>query len=235
MMERIPPEPLTVVCVLRTGAYHGRCYTAEWVTRLQAMVAKNLSRPHRFVCLTDLDEIDGVEVIKLRYALPGWWSKLEMFGLDVQGKCVYLDLDVLITGSLDEIAAYDAPMAFTPPHHVLVGKPLRNRAGVIERYQTSCISWSPKHGRDILFRFGPSMLNRYRSDQDWIAALYPYWPLMPKDWFCKLRTCYDGPPPGVKVVLMMPEKNDVAAQKYPWVKELWFGDLLGAQGGVAHT
>ncbi len=66
--------PLTIACVLRSG---GR-YSPIWVRRLKAMVAKNLSLPHEFVCLTDMN-VDGVDTILLRKCWPKWWSKIELW------------------------------------------------------------------------------------------------------------------------------------------------------------
>lgn len=56
------------------------------VDTLQRMVARNLSEPHEFVCITESD-------------LPGWWGKVRLFQVD--GRNLWLDLDVVITGSLD--------------------------------------------------------------------------------------------------------------------------------------
>ncbi len=102
----ILPDSLTVACVLRSGGV----YTAEWVCKLRDGVARNLTVPHRFICLTDLEhEVEGagVEVIRLPKDWKGWWSKLCLFapGL-ITGRALYLDLDTIVVGSLDEIAAY---------------------------------------------------------------------------------------------------------------------------------
>jgi len=93
---------ITVVCVLRSGGV----YTAEWVQNLRHGVAGNMG-PHRFVCLTDTPmtvEQHGVEVIALANGWPGWWSKIEMFrpGL-FDGPVLYIDLDTVITGPLDDL------------------------------------------------------------------------------------------------------------------------------------
>lgn len=100
---------ITVACVLRTG---GR-YSAEWVAKLQRGVERHLSLPHRFLCLSDVNV--PCERIPLETDWPGWWSKLEMFrpGL-LTGPTLYFDLDSVIVGSLDAIAAH--PHDFTMCH-----------------------------------------------------------------------------------------------------------------------
>lgn len=93
---------LTVCCVLRSG---GR-YNAEWVRKLHDGVARNLSLPHRFVCLSDVDV--PCERLPLVEGWPGWWSKISLFryGLFV-GPVLYFDLDSVIVGSLDAIASHE--------------------------------------------------------------------------------------------------------------------------------
>lgn len=100
---------MTVACVLKTGRWRSSEYRPEWVRWLQRQVLLNVSVPVRFVCLSDV-EIDGVEAIPLTDDLPGWWSKIELFKHDL-GRALYLDLDTLIVGSLDELLAY--PHQFT--------------------------------------------------------------------------------------------------------------------------
>lgn len=90
---------LTVACVLRSGGD----FDAEYVRRLQAGVSEHLSLPHRFVCLSDVNV--PCERIVMRRLWPGWWSKLELFE-HFQGRTLYFDLDTVIVGSLDDIAAY---------------------------------------------------------------------------------------------------------------------------------
>lgn len=99
---------VTVACVLRSGGI----YNAEWVAKLQRGVARNLTLPHRFVCFSDVDV--PCERIPLETNWPGWWSKLEMFRRQIKGMTLYFDLDTVIVGSLDAIAAY--PHRFTMAH-----------------------------------------------------------------------------------------------------------------------
>ena len=99
----------TVVCVLRSG---GGVYGPRWVKALYRGVGENLSS-FEFVCLTDQTfHILGVETVPLKHGWPGWWAKVHMFepGL-FTGSVVYLDLDTLPVGSLEDIAAYPGQLA----------------------------------------------------------------------------------------------------------------------------
>lgn len=102
------PE-LAIACVLKVGRWQHADYRPEIVQWLQRQALLNVSVPVRFVCLSDV-EIDGVETIPLTDDLPGWWSKLELFKHDL-GRVLYLDLDTLIVGSLDEMLLH--PHRFT--------------------------------------------------------------------------------------------------------------------------
>jgi hypothetical protein len=234
-LSAISREALTVACVLWVGPFRQRRYTEQWVMRLKAMVERQLTIPHRFVCLSNV--CVPCERIPLTEGWPGWWSKLELFKHDLGERVLYLDLDVLVTDSLDELVSFPEPIAFMPPHHELLGEPApRSRPGLIPLYQTSCMVWSPPAGRLIYSRFEPNVMGHLHGDQDWIAKLFPHEATMPVEWFRKLRQCTQGPPEGVKVVLSMPWKNDAAAVKFPWVKKLWQGDgnLQRLEGNMAH-
>ena len=91
---------LDVVCVLRQGGKVG--YTAEWVQKLKRSVARNLTVPHRFVCVSDCT-VD-CKRIPLQYADSGFWSKLELFRPGMfAGRTLYIDLDTVICSNIDSI------------------------------------------------------------------------------------------------------------------------------------
>ena len=92
---------ITVVCVKAPPSEY---YTEEWVVKLKRGLERHLKADHRFVCLTN-DQIDGVETIPLERKFGYHWAKLECFrpGL-FKGPVVYMDLDVLFTGSMDFLA-----------------------------------------------------------------------------------------------------------------------------------
>lgn len=100
-------SPVNVIC-----AKWGTRYGSHYVNRLRAMVARHLSRPHRFVCFTDdaagLD--DGIETRPMpdipvplhRQVSP--WRKLALLAnplADLAGPTLFLDLDLVIVDSID--------------------------------------------------------------------------------------------------------------------------------------
>lgn len=97
----------------------GTAYGADDVNILQRMVARNLKAEHRFVCYTD--DASGLSEAVTHYPLPeihvpaehqkSPWRKISLFRPDLQGvsgRALFLDLDVVVTGALDEVAAYGA-------------------------------------------------------------------------------------------------------------------------------
>jgi len=205
-----------VVCVLKSGEFRGRQYSPDWVRRLQGMVQRHLEIPHRFVCFTD-QTIPGVHCILLDQNLPGWWSKIEMFRWSVSTRLLYLDLDVLVTGPLEPLINYPAPMALMP---AIITTP---KPGMVRRYQSSVMVWTPPEGKEIFESFNPDIMDKFHGDQDWIGHIKPNCPTFPPTWFCKLSRCHGRQPPNhIKVVLAQhPMSNDKAAEKYSWIREVW--------------
>lgn len=91
----------------------GAKYAPKYVERLKAGVNRNIKMPHRFVCITDDPTgltcetwpLPTPDLIKVR---DGCYSRLIMFSQDWQARnnidrLVCLDLDVVVTGSLDAL------------------------------------------------------------------------------------------------------------------------------------
>lgn len=75
------------------------------VRTLKRMVDRHLSEPCLFWCITEsICGIEGVYTIPPINDLPGWWGKTNLFSPRASTKRnLWLDLDVTITGSLDEL------------------------------------------------------------------------------------------------------------------------------------
>ena len=108
----VSSEVVNVLCMK-----WGTKYPAEYVNTLYSMVARNLSREFRFVCLTEdaaglNDQVEVFPLPELSVDLGGperGWNKLAVFAetlYDLKGKVLCLDLDLIITGSLDELFEY---------------------------------------------------------------------------------------------------------------------------------
>lgn len=119
---------VTVACVLRSGGV----YTPDWVAKLQAGVARSLSAPHRFVCLSDIEvpcerialELPVKNVGKLEksndwHVSSGWWHKIELFKKGrFTGPTIYFDLDTLFIGNIDFLTVFDKFYATSDPYNL---------------------------------------------------------------------------------------------------------------------
>jgi len=105
---------LNVICMK-----WGTKYSSEYVNKLYSMVERNLSVPFRFVCFTD--DADGIKDDVEIYSLPSvqipdgsperGWRKLTVFGeteAQLKGRCLFLDLDVVIVGGLNQFYEVDS-------------------------------------------------------------------------------------------------------------------------------
>lgn len=156
-------DTATVVMVYRSGGE----YTPEYVQRLKDGVEANTRLDPDFVCLTDkqdelTQQIGGVDFVELEHDYPGWWSKLEMFRL-VNQKCLYIDLDTIINGNIDDFLTYD--------HYFTMLKDFNDK---VDRPASGLIGWNGNF-RHILDEFSPDHIRTYTpgvgklGDQAWIA------------------------------------------------------------------
>jgi hypothetical protein len=103
----------------------GPLYGADYVNNLYAMARANCSGDIRFVCLTDdtsgiMDEVECFPCPEM--PAPGWqakpgWRKLTIYRKseylnNLSGDWLFLDLDVVITDSLDPFFAYQPESTF---------------------------------------------------------------------------------------------------------------------------
>jgi len=105
----------------------GTKYGPDYVNRLYAMVRRHLSGDFNFVCLTDdakgiRAEVQCLPIPPLDLDVPAGqpdraWKKLTTFEADLHGLCgtaLFLDLDVVVVGSLD--AFFEQPGEFLIIH-----------------------------------------------------------------------------------------------------------------------
>lgn len=205
---------LTVVCV-KTGTK----YPSLYVDRLAGAVRRNLSMTHRFVCATEQPE--GVEVDTIPPPkLPGWWAKLGLFQSpafgQLTGRILYLDLDVVITGPLDDLVNYPTGFAM----HRDFTRPLVNASavmvldvGVAEK------AWN-------VFAASPTQfMERHKQggDQEYLTKVYPKVDLLPLRWVVSYKLgAQNGPPKDARVVCFhgTPKPHECG----DWVRKAWNAD-----------
>jgi hypothetical protein len=203
---------LLVICVCKSGGE----YSAEWVRKLKDGVARNLTVPYEFKCLSDIEVPDR---IPLRHKWPGWWSKIELFR-EITGPTLYLDLDTVITGPLAHLVSLPHDFAMLRNFHVpefvgsgvmWFGKPQKH---VYERFCEKPFKWIEYHDRK---RDGP-----YLGDQAFIwEAMGKKVAHLPMETIKSYKFhCKDGLPENTSIVCFhgQPKLPDVKAD---WITENW--------------
>ncbi len=80
----------------------------RYVDSLMCSLRKHLAHPFEFLLLTDAEDATTLfadaRIERLIGGSHGWWAKMEMFRPELQlGKTLYVDLDNVVTGSLDRL------------------------------------------------------------------------------------------------------------------------------------
>ncbi|MGP1675908.1 MAG: hypothetical protein ACTS6J_01965 [Burkholderiales bacterium] len=184
---------LTVACV-QVENYLGR--GQEYVDKLLGMVARNFSRPHRFECITESDK-------------PSWFAKCDLFEPGrFCGRVLYLDLDTVICGSLDELAAIKGTVHLT------------DWGWAKNMYGNAIMVWDAGEHEEVWTRYTPDVPKRFRGDADWMFELGG-WPALPKGMNVSYRYhAKAGPPAGAVTVSMhgKPKPHEILTG---WVPKLW--------------
>jgi hypothetical protein len=218
-------DKLTVACV-RVGDKYGDDYT----TNLRAMVERHLQRPAVFKCITDQRVVPGWECLHADPAFPVWWQKVSLWRpAFFSGRVLYLDLDVVIVGSLDEIAEHKG--IFWDWHQT-------------HSYGSAVMCWDAGEHSEVwrwaheLEMNSDGITARWRNenyygDQDYITATAKMadslWPIFPPEWCVSYRThcgygSETGPPPGAKVVCChgTPKPAEIVLNSpHGWVAKMW--------------
>jgi hypothetical protein len=86
-----------VVTVFRSGGD----FLPQHVQALRRMVWEHSPPGTEFVCLSDT-QIRGMKTLPLFYSLPGFWAKMELFAPWMIGDFLFMDLDTVILGPIDD-------------------------------------------------------------------------------------------------------------------------------------
>ncbi len=210
---------LIVACV-----WWGDKYSKDYVNRLHAMVARNITMgvEGKFVCFTDQpDELHPqIEKRPLPTHLNGWFKKLWLFSRDLfdpEDRIVYFDLDTVIVGDLDPLIAYDGEFLILRDFYRPNG------------WQASVMAWRAGFGHRIFdewiaagnpekFRDGDQGWLEHCNKEGWISGecLQDKFPGM----FCSYKVdCHPFPPENSSVVVFHGEPKPHECSG--WVEAMW--------------
>lgn len=168
---------VTVLCVR-----YGHLYHQGYVERLRNMVARNITIPYKFACLTDDQRpISGVDIIHRPSAgyRRGWWHKVHMFDneLPLSGRILYFDLDVVIHNNIDKLV-----LNYNDSDFLGIRDFNRKFYSSWKNLNSSAMSWTHGNEKHIWseFKKNPSDAQKLQGDQDWIWKLskntLKFWP-----------------------------------------------------------
>ncbi|MBL4618423.1 MAG: hypothetical protein JKY46_12085 [Robiginitomaculum sp.] len=240
----------TIVC-MKWGTRYG----SEFVNRLYSSILRQTKRPTRLVCFTDdatgIDpnvQIEPIPDIKLPPHLINLpWRKLVMWKqplADLSGDVLFLDLDLVITGDLDEMFDFEQGRFCVIENWTQLGQGIGN---------TSAFRFPIGKYKHIFDRFQDDpdrFLKLYRIEQIYISkeiedmvfwpnkwcvsfkhSLLPRWPLnlfqaAPLPDNTKIVAFTGKPDPDDAMIGKWPEKHWYKKfYKYikpvPWINEHW--------------
>jgi hypothetical protein len=165
----------------------GTKFGAPYINRLYSMVSRNITPPFRFVCFTDVSdgvrsEVDCFDLPEMPGFMPqntrGKWPKSRLWAPtlgDLQGSFLFLDLDVVITASLDPFFEFGSEDDIVLAHNV--AKPFQ-RLGQTSIYRAPVGALAPL--QEIFARDPQAVADKYRYEQHFVTRNAPggvkFWP-----------------------------------------------------------
>ena len=144
----------------------GDRYSSDYVNRLFRAVSRNMKSNFNFACFTDQPKgMDpGITTFPIPpIEMPSWalstgWRKLCLFSKDlpISGQCLFLDLDLVVSGPLDDFFCYE-------PASIAI---IRNWVGFPRSL------WKPKSqiGNSSVFRFEArklELIEKFYGEMEW--------------------------------------------------------------------
>lgn len=217
----------------------GPLYPAYYTNKLYGMVRRHIQGPIRFVCLTDNAEGVRPEVeclpcptvdLPAPYNNTGWrkialWAR-ELPGM--QGDWLFLDLDVLVTGALDDFFDYEPDKTFIVMQNwTQPGQGIGN---------TSAFRFRVGQHPYIYDRLVPefdSILGQFNNEQIYISRTVSEMAYWPDDWCVLFKTHCVPPmprrwwrsptiPDGARIIAFPGDPNPHDAVRGNWPVKKWY-------------
>ncbi|ACL71574.1 conserved hypothetical protein [Thioalkalivibrio sulfidiphilus HL-EbGr7] len=220
----------------------GSLYGADYANKLYGMVRRNLSGDFRFVCLTDdptglRQEIETRPCPEIPIPAPynnRGWRKLTLWKstiFDLPGDWLYLDLDVVVTDSLEPFFEYDKDASFIVMQNwTQPGQGIGNTS--VYRFRVGAHDYL----YDELVGNTEGVLSSYRNSQTYISRTAKSIGFWPDPWCTLFKVqCVPGfparwwktpvVPPGCRVIAFpgVPNPHEALAGHWPakWYKRIY--------------
>jgi len=226
---------ITVACV-----YWGTKFSKDYVYNLKAMIERNTTVPHRFVCLTDR-ALPGIECVFLKPGYDSWWNKIQLFdgSNDLGERVVYFDLDTLIVNNIDWLLTHKSWFMGIED----VGAVNKHQPHLKNKLQSGVLSFERGPNAHVWSEFVLSydrIVDSYRGDGEYLdSAINPYHrALLQHKYPNQLKSykyqVYPGPPDdktsiicfhGRPSIEQAMEKSVVTSMRtyepQSWIKDYW--------------
>ena len=219
---------LSVVCV-KWGSKYG----PEYVIRLFRGVQRHLKRPFSFICFTDdssaLQAIPEIRCESLPEGWKGWWNKAALFGQmceGMKGRVLYVDLDTVITGPLDELCACQARFA------ILSTKDIDNEGkDFSDGFNSSLLLWSAGD-EEIRGAIHDQLREHFEVVHSFVHR-FDHWLELTIEEPCIIQetfpsavvdfkhSCMERVPEGASVVIFPLQPKPHECLDTPWIREHW--------------
>lgn len=197
---------MRVVTVLQTRAlnalHHGSSeFTAMHVKALQRQVEQHAPFA-QFQCLSDI-KIEGVDTIPLKRKWPGWWAKMELFDPELRGDVLFMDLDTVIVGDLEDLGQVNKLTLLRDFYRDgkklkeglgsgLMFLPEADRRAVWDEFTVNPALSMRMHPRGDQHLLEPLYINRAKRWQDVVPGQVVSWKVH----------CQNGVPPEARIICM---------------------------------
>lgn len=166
----------------------GERYPADFANRLWSMIQRNTKRPTRLVCYTD--DTSGLDSAIEAHPLPPIslpdtiartpWRKMSLWAPQlpgVQGDFLFLDLDLVITGNIDDFFSYRSEHLYCVIENwTQVGDGVGNTSA----FRLRCGAYSKLY--NDLQADPEKVLSKFRIEQQYISARVPDQQFFPASW-----------------------------------------------------
>lgn len=179
----------------------GNKYPALYVDKLYGMVARHLTAPFRFVCLTDQPqgirpEVECLDCPSVPIPPPRnnqGWRKVSLWNDSLpgmEGDWLYLDLDVVVTGSLDAFFEYKPELSYIVMQNwTQPGKGIGNTS--VFRFRVGSHPYL-LHG---LIANQDAIFQQFRNSQTYISRTVKDIAFWPDEWCILFKTHCIAPMP----------------------------------------
>ena len=221
---------ITVCCVL-----WGDKFSEEYVHKLKSAVERNTTIEHEFVVFSDRP-INGIKTKILKLGQTGWWNKLQLFDGRLKGRCVYLDLDTIITSNIDWLLEYDGDFAGIEDLGV-ANAHQQHLKGIM---QSGVMAWRAEAMDWIYFEFSmtsQTVTSRFRGDGEYLNAIVKKRHLLQHLYPNKIKSykyevypdklddtsiiCFHGRPSIIQAMNVSVTTPMRTYEPQKWVKEYW--------------